>query len=306
VLKDTDVIPKRFKMDRKLAMELYESGSTRYRRIYMLWNGCSGDSMEGFHIHHKDNDHSNNRPDNLEKLTVEQHAKKHEEYTEFIRMQPIAVKKAAHPDVRARVAAKITGEGNGSFGKTLRSRFSTEGAFEDFCIKHRRGENNSQYGNVGRISGDKNPMKKLTDEQKALWLEKLSNREFTEEHLSNIRSAAKRPERRAKISERMQGNTSNQKSKQIILSMTESEIEEHCIGKSQCYITKVSYWRNPELRPTRQKRSEMVHLTDVQKQKRLEDRILAMTDEQFQAKIAKIASKYYVIKLNAIRSGITA
>lgn len=88
--------------------------------------------------------------------------------------------------------------------------------------------------------------------------------------------------------------------------MTESELEEHCKGKPKCYITKVSYWRNPELRPTRQKRSEMVHLTDDQKQKRLEARILAMTDEQFQAKISKIASKYYVIKLNAIRSGITA
>lgn len=272
----------------------------------MLWNGCSEESMEGFHIHHKDNDHSNNHPDNLEKLTIEQHAKKHKEYTEFIRMQPIAVKKAAHPDVRARVAAKITGEGNGGFGKTFKSRFSTEEAFEDFCIKHRRGVNNPQYGNVGRITGDKSPMRRMSKERKALWLEKLRNRELTEEHLNNIRSAAKCPERRAKISERMQGNTSNQKSKQIILSMTDAELEEHCKGKPQCYITKVNYWRNPELRPKRQKRSEMVHLTDDQKQKRLEARILAMTDEQFQAKISKIASKYYVIKLNAIRSGITA
>lgn len=293
-------------MDKQLAMELYESGSTRYRRIYMLWNGCSEESMEGFHIHHKDNNHSNNHPDNLEKLTVEQHAKKHEEYAEFIRLQPVAVQKAAHPDVRARVAKKITGKGNGSFGKTLKSRFSTEEAFEDFCIKHRRGVNNSQYGNVGRITGDKSPMRRMSKESKALWLEKLRSRELTEEHLNNIRSAAKCPERRARISEKMKGNKSNQKSKQIILSMTESELEEHCKGKPQCYITKVKYWRNPELRPKRQKRSETVHLTDDQKQERLKARILSMTDEQFQAKISKIASKYHVIKLNAIRSGITA
>lgn len=272
----------------------------------MLWDGCSKESLKGFHIHHKDNDHSNNHPDNLEKLTIEQHAKKHKRFSELIRSQPLAIERSLHPDVRAIIAEKVKGENNGSFGKSIRSRFSSDEAFEYFCVMHRRGVNNSQYGNIGRITGDKSPMRNISKENKAIWLYKLRNRELTEEGLENVRSAAKCPERRSKISKKMKGNTSNQKSKEIILSMTESEIEEHCIGKSQCYLTKIKHWRHPESVPVRQKRSEMINLTGEQKQKRLRDRILAMTDAQFKAKISKISSKYYAIKLHAIRSGITA
>ena len=287
-------------------MDLYNSGSTRYRRIYMLWNGCSESDLKGFHIHHKDNNHYNNHPNNLERVTPEEHARKHEQYKEFIRLQPLAVRKAADPEVRARVAKKISGAGNGSFGKSFRSRFSSDEEFDNFCIKHRRGKNNSQYGNVGRITGDKNPMKNLTPEQKDAWRAKLVGREFTQEHLNNIRSAASDPERRKKISERMVGNDSNQKSKGIILSMTEDELAEHCKGKPQVYLTKVLYWRHPEMRPKRVKRSEMVPLTDEQKQQRLVDRIKAMSESSFNDRISKINSKPYRQKLIDIRNSVTA
>lgn len=230
-------------MDRERAMELYNNGSKSYRRIYQLWHGASDEEMSGMHIHHKDHDHCNHHPLNLELLTPDEHAQKHGFISNFIMSQSSAVERASHPEVRKRAAAKIRGENNGSYGIPLRERFSTEEEYEAFCDKYRRGKNNPQYGNVGRISGDKNPMKHLTEEEKDAWKEKLS-KPVTGVALDNLRKAAKCPERRAKISESKKGNTANQIYMERVRGMSDQEFKEELKGKKPVRITYLNNVRN--------------------------------------------------------------
>ncbi len=285
-------------MDKERAMELYNKGSKSYRRIYKLWTGDSDDRMAGMHIHHKDHDHSNNHPENLELLTPDEHAKKHGFINNFVMAQSTAIERAAHPEVRKRVADKIKGENNGSYGISFRSRFSTEEEYEAFCIKNRRGKNNPQYGNVGRISGDKNPMKNMAPEKKEAWRLKLS-KPATKEALVNIRAAAKAPERREKISKKMKGNKSNQVFQDKIRNMDEVELEEYLRDKKPSFIKYVKNIINPP-----EKKKPYVKpppKTKEQLQRELILRLKSLSDEEFQVKI-KGKGKKYVNKLIRLRS----
>jgi len=285
-------------MDKERAMELYQKGSKSYRRIYQLWTGASDDEISGMHIHHKDHDHSNNHPENLELLTPDEHAKKHGFINNFVMAQSRAVERAAHPEVRKRVAEKIRGENNGSYGISFRDRFSTEEEYEAFCVKYRRGKNNSQYGNVGRISGDKSPMRKLTPEQKEAWRLKIS-KPVTEEALINLREAARKPERRKKISEKMKGNTSNQVFQDKIRNMDEVELENYLKDKKPSFITYVNNLINPP-----EKKKPYVKpppKTKEQSERDLILRLKALSDEEFQNKIDGKGKKY-VNKLIKLRN----
>ena len=153
-------------MSKQAALDLYKSGSKRYREIYKLWNSATTADMKGLHVHHKDHDHKNNHPENLELLTPDEHAKKHGFISNFIMAQSTAVERAAHPEVRKRAASH--GKDNGMFGKSQKD-FMTDPAYQLMC-DNKKGSKNPQYGNVGRITGDKNPMKNLSKEEKALFI----------------------------------------------------------------------------------------------------------------------------------------
>lgn len=285
-------------MDKERAMELYNKGSKSYRRIYKLWTGASDEMMAGMHIHHIDHDHSNNHPENLELLTPDQHAMKHGFINNFVMSQSTAIERAAHPEVRKRVAEKIKGGNNGSYGISFRSRFSTEKEYEAFCIKNRRGKNNSQYGNVGRITGDKNPMRNLTPEQRDAWRDKLS-RPATKEALVNIRLAAKDPERREKISKKMKGNKSNQVFQDKIRNMCEVELKAYLEDKKPSFIKYVNNIINPP-----EKKKPYVKpppKTKEQSERDLILRLKSLSDKEFQEKIDGKGKKY-VNKLIRLRN----
>lgn len=285
-------------MDKERAMELYNKGSKSYRRIYKLWTGVSDEMMAGMHIHHIDHDHSNNHPENLELLTPDQHAMKHGFINNFVMSQSTAIERAAHPEVRKRVAEKIKGRNNGSYGISFRSRFSTEKEYEAFCIKNRRGKNNSQYGNVGRITGDKNPMRNLTPEQRDAWRDKLS-RPATKEALVNIRLAAKDPERREKISKKMKGNKSNQVFQDKIRNMCEVELKAYLEDKKPSFIKYVNNIINPP-----EKKKPYVKpppKTKEQSERDLILRLKSLSDKEFQEKIDGKGKKY-VNKLIRLRN----
>lgn len=233
-------------MKNEIAFELYNRGSKDYRKICKLYNNYTDEQMKGMHVHHKDHDHSNNHPENLILLSPDDHAKEHGFINNFIMAQSSATERAAHPEVRKRASLKTTGEGNGVFGKKFKDFFDTEDHYKSFCEDHRSGENNNQYGNVGRISGDKNPMRNIEEKAKEGWLDKMK-RPKSEKAKISIQRAARDPQRCKKISDKMKGNTSNQKHKQKVLGMDDEEFQIYRGTKKPSYQKQLDRWRNTEV-----------------------------------------------------------
>ena len=257
---------------KQTAMTMYEKGSNKYRLIYCYWNNVTIDSLKGFHIHHIDHNHFNNHPDNLTKMTPSAHASHHSK-----------------------------GENNPCYGVPLRSRFKSEEDFEQFCINHRRGVNNPQYGNISRITGDRNPMNNMTSEQKEAWRLKLVGRVIDEKSLENMRASARCPKRRQAISTRMKGNQSNQIWDQKILDMSESEVSEYLSsGLSKSRITQVNNLRNPP--PPKVVRIPVDSSKEGTKM-RLIAKLQKLTEDQFNTQIEGKQPKY-VRKLIRLRNTI--
>lgn len=80
---------------------------TKYRKIY---EQHYGPIPKGYHIHHKDMNHANDDPLNLEALSPDEHAQKHGFLTNFIMAQSTAVERShasrRKPENRARAALK--------------------------------------------------------------------------------------------------------------------------------------------------------------------------------------------------------
>jgi hypothetical protein len=71
---------------------------------------------EGYHIHHKDMNHANNDPINLEMLTPDEHAQKHGFLNNFIMAQTTASQRGAmghkRPECRERMRVAMKGNKN--------------------------------------------------------------------------------------------------------------------------------------------------------------------------------------------------
>lgn len=79
-----------------------------YRKIYEQHNGPI---PKGFHVHHKDMNHANNHPTNLEALSPDEHAKKHGFLNNFIMSQSTASERARKankkPENRSRMSESM-------------------------------------------------------------------------------------------------------------------------------------------------------------------------------------------------------
>lgn len=93
---------------------------TNYRKIYEQFYGVK--IAKGYHIHHKDMNHWNNDPSNLEALTPDEHAQKHGFLNNFIMAQSTALERShmsrRRPENRAKAALKSIGNKN-SLGRKL-------------------------------------------------------------------------------------------------------------------------------------------------------------------------------------------
>jgi hypothetical protein len=83
-----------------------------YRKIYEQFYG--GKIVKGYHIHHKDMNHANNDPLNLEALAPDEHAQKHGFLNNFIMAGSTSQDRHAaamrKPEVRAKLSAAHTGK----------------------------------------------------------------------------------------------------------------------------------------------------------------------------------------------------
>lgn len=86
--------------------------TNNYRKIWEEANGPIPVDSNGrsFEIHHKNGDHSDNHPENLECVTIEEHYEKHFEMGDFLSCSLIA-HRARQPVIR------LFGELNGFYGK---------------------------------------------------------------------------------------------------------------------------------------------------------------------------------------------
>jgi len=80
-----------------------------YKKIYEEYYGVK--VLKGMHIHHKDMNHENNDPLNLEMLTPDEHAQKHGFLNNFIMAQAracdLAVQRLKQPDMREKMRAAM-------------------------------------------------------------------------------------------------------------------------------------------------------------------------------------------------------
>jgi len=79
-----------------------------HRKIY---EQNYGKIPNGWHIHHKDHNHENNDPSNLEALSPDDHAKKHGYLNNFIMAQSTAVERAItklrQPEIREKMKSSM-------------------------------------------------------------------------------------------------------------------------------------------------------------------------------------------------------
>jgi len=93
-----------------------------YRKIY---EQNYGKIPNGWHIHHKDHNHENNDPSNLEALPPDEHAKKHGYLSNWIMAQSTAVERAItklrQPEIREKMRKSMLSSDNHKKGITKRS-----------------------------------------------------------------------------------------------------------------------------------------------------------------------------------------
>lgn len=164
----------------------------------------------------------------------------------------------------------------------------TDVEYKQMCDR-RRGSGNPQYGNVGRITGSKNPMHNMTVEAKAAWLVKQRVPASPAAKIA-IGIAARDIKRRKVISDKMQGNTSNQVWTAKIEAMTDSEVEDYILTcTTKCRVTQVRNIRNPpEPKELRVPFGPCKEAT----RKRLTVRLQELTNEQFFNQMEGKGKKY--------------
>jgi hypothetical protein len=82
-----------------------------YRKIYEQYYGVK--IPKGYHIHHKDMNHSNDDPLNLEALPKDEHAQKHGFLNNFIMAHSTALERAAVSPKRKEISVKMKGNTRG-------------------------------------------------------------------------------------------------------------------------------------------------------------------------------------------------